>query len=247
MSLAPGSTPLIAGAFDQASTAVQTGNSAAAAQVTTFSTLPVEGSTVFAVMQWKGTSTISSVKDNGDTQTTLSLDKTKTFGSGSSLHTLAIYRGNNIVLPSAGSYTVTFTFSSSSGISLGGGAVTAIGLQPVGPSASNVATASSTTSVSTGACAAPSAGAFFYVFAMGDNSSVNPETVTYTGPGAQRVSNLNGGSQVFALSTFAGNGSQTGTWTTGDSVTYNGAVCAYPAMVIPETMPNQALMRAACW
>lgn len=194
----------------------------------TFLTRPAAGSSVIAALGVNTAgATITSVKDNGTSQSTFTLDVTKT---GSSQHISYIYRADGISLPASGNYTVTVTLSSGSGVSVSAGAASYLGKLAGGPAATSTGTATSA-SVSTGS-ATPTAAGSLFAGTFQDNSGNTTDNPTATnGNFTQQLSEGNGdtGGQVysFADGIVAGTSAQACTWTVASSFTYSAALAVY--------------------
>jgi hypothetical protein len=187
----------------------------ATSQSTAWSVNPTAGNTILIFIQTNGT--ISSVIDNGVSPTTFTLDIQPATSPG-----IHIYRANGITLPASGSYTVTVTTGSATTIMIGG--IEYSGVQPGAPASTNSGTNTSTSVTTGSATGVLCFGGFF------DNTSLNPETITYTGPGTQQFVNTNGsGYWAAACADLISSGSNAHTWTLGDSVLWQGVVAAYNA------------------
>jgi hypothetical protein len=205
----------------------------------TFPTLPTAGATVIAEIAVNGT-TISTVKDNGTSQSTLTLDVSEV---GTSVHTIYTYRADGISLPSSGSYTLTVTLAApGSGVSVSAGAATYLGKLAGGPVSTNVATATST-SVTTNN-GTPSLAGSLFVAAFQNNSGGSADNPTVTNANfTSRLTQGNGGAgQVygFADQIKSGSSADACTWTVGTSATYSAAIAVYsPAVVAvpPAALP----------
>lgn len=203
----------------------------------TWSVNPVPGSKVlFGVAVGSGSAvTVSSVVDNGTTVTTFTQDAVATSGTG--VLKVYIYRGENITLPSAGSYSVTATWSPSGQATAGG--ISYLGLAAGGPTATNTGNATST-SVSTGAVTAGNLDALYFAnFTDGDNN----ETITLTWAGATEqfseptgVTFTNyGQADLIATGDPA---AQTGTWTASGGAVWHAAIAVYDAQPYVSPVPS---------
>jgi hypothetical protein len=195
---------------------VSSGTSATA----TFATNPGAGSTILVFVQTAGT--ITSVVDNGRTSTAFTRDAGTTAGRGA-----YIYRATNITLPASGSYKVTVTTTAATTIQLK--AIEFAGLGS-GPSATNTGSATGTavtTSVTSGGDAV-----FFGGFS--DNSSQNPQALTFNSAGAgfvQDFVNTNGSAYWPAAEASAivtGAATESISWTLGSSSAWGAAIAVYP-------------------
>lgn len=210
---------------DQPSALFAAGGTTAAV---TWSVNPTAGSKVLLAFTFPNAVTVSSVKDNGTSQTTFTQD----LNNGR----LFFFRGDNISLPSSGSYIVTITLSGA------GGGTTAfgysyLGVKSGGPTSSNSGTGTST-SVATGSATPAAAGALFFG-AFEDSSSANPETITLTGSGfIEEATQTNGATLVcggFADKIDSGGPTATPcTWTLGDSVAWVAGIVTYDAASVPS-------------
>jgi hypothetical protein len=203
------------------SAVVQLGSGTAA--TATFSTNPASGNTILVFVQTAGT--ITSVVDNGSTQTAFTMDVFTTSGKGA-----YIFRANNITLPASGSYGVRVAITAASTIQVQ--AIEFAGLASGPPSATNTGsgtgTAVSTSSVTSGGDAV-----FFGGFS--DNSGLNPQSVTFNSAGAgftQDFVNTNGSSYwpaAEASATVTGAATKSISWTTATSSAWGAAIAVYPA------------------
>jgi hypothetical protein len=209
----------------------------------TWATAPTAGSN--ALVYIGSTASVSTVKDNGSTQSTFTQDALSTTDG-----TLAVYRADGIHLPSSGSYTVTVTLSGDAYAHASGR--TYLGMATGGPSATNSGSGTGT-SVATGNVTPPATGSLVAgVFA--DASSANPETITLTTSGASTVySSTNGAADLAGAS--ADNITTTVTaqglaWTIGDSTGWDALVAVYGPAAASSAAPQparavQAVKRAA--
>src|SRR5678815_5191782 len=110
-------------AFDPAATPTPKGvvGSATSLTITWEDTQPTAGSTVIVLVNVSGSVAATSVVDNGTSVSTFSLDKQNTALEGA-----AIYRANNISLPSSGNYSVTISVATAHGIAALGTAYTCL-------------------------------------------------------------------------------------------------------------------------
>lgn len=202
---------------DQKSTLAQV--SSATSLATSWAANPQAGSTVLVFVQVASQPT--SVVDNGTTPSTFTLDKGTLSGKGA-----WIYRANNITLPSAGSYSVTATVASAGTIQIAG--ISYLNVQPGAPTATNNG-GTTGTAVSSGAASPANPGGLVFG-GFSDASSLNPETITFTGsaPLTEEYRSTNGSSfWPFACADGLTGSSQTLTWTLGDSVAWGAAIAAY--------------------
>jgi hypothetical protein len=203
---------------DQVSTLGQSGS--ATTVTTSWSTNPTAGVTVLVFVQC--TQVPTSVVDNGTSQSAFTRDVSTTLGKGAH-----VYRANNISLPASGSYTVTVTTATAATIQTGG--VSYLGVNPGAPTATQNGSGTST-SVSSGS-AGPAAASGLVFGGFSDASGLNPETITYTGPGTQQFVDTNGSAfwPMAAADDLTGS-AQTLTWTLGDSVAWAAVIAAYDAV-----------------
>lgn len=208
----------------------------------TFPSLPTAGSSVVLSMGLNTTGTISSVKDNGTSQSTFTLDVTKT---GASNHKSLIYRADGISLPGSGSYTITVTFTGSVSYSVSASAKSYLGKASGAPVSTNTGTATSTT-VSTGAATPSVAGSLFIAtFQNSSGGSADNPTVTNANFTSEQVNGNGGSGQVFGFADQikTGNSADTCTWTVGTSAVYSSAIAVYSPASAPAA-PAGMLMGA---
>ena len=221
---------------DQLST-VTIANTTGSSFTITFPTRPAAGASVLVTLGLNCTAAISSVKDNGTSQSTFTLDKTET---GSASHISDIYRADGISLPSSGSYVVTVTLASSVAYSVTAGAASYLGKAPGGPVSTNAATATST-SVSTGN-GTPNAAGSLFIATFQDNSGGSADNPTVTNANfTSQLTNGDGTSgQVFGFADQikAASSADACTWTVGTSATYSAAVTVYPAAIVTRDQPG---------
>jgi hypothetical protein len=212
---------------DQKSSLTASSSTGSTSVTITFPTLPTAGSSVIAALgiNFNGTGSVTSVKDNGTSQSTFTQDVTKT---GTANHISYIYRADGISLPSSGSYTITVLLTVT-GASVSLGAASYLGKAAGAPAATNTGTATST-SVSTGSVT-PSLTSSLFVGTFQDNSSGTADNPTVTnGAFTQQLSEGNGSSgQVygFADAIPANTTAEACTWTVGTSATYSAAIAVY--------------------
>lgn len=205
----------------------------------TWAVNPTAGSKVLCACTQVNKLIPTSIVDNGTTPTNLTLDASYQTASRNVL----IYRGDNITLPSTGSYKVTFTYGSATGGAVHYGS-TYLGVKTGAAAGSNNGSATGT-AVSSGAATPTAAGALFFA-AFADASGLNPETITLTGTGfTQEAVNTNGSANVcsgFADKIDAAGPTATAcTWTLGDSVLWQSAIATYDA--IPALLPQGLKIR----
>lgn len=204
---------------DQKSTIGQVGSGTSVA--TTWATAPTAGSTVLVAVQC--VVSITSVADNGSPSRTFTQEK----ASPNSTDGFFIFRANNV--QPGGTYTVTVT-PSAAGHTIQAWGQSYLNVQPGAPTASNNASGTGT-AMSTGAAAPAAAGGLVFG-GFSDDTSLNPETITFTGsaPQTEQVRNTNGSSFAAMAAADALTGtSQNFTWTIGDSQPWGGCVVAYDA------------------
>lgn len=212
---------------DQKSSLTVSASTGSTSVTVTFATLPTAGSSVIAAfgINFNGTGSITSVKDNGTSQSTFTQDVTKI---GSTNHVSYIYRADGISLPSSGSYTLTLVLTVT-GASVSLGAASYLGKAAGAPVATNTGTATSA-SVSTGSVT-PSLTSSLFVGTFQDNSSGTADNPTVTnGAFTQQLSEGNGSlGQVygFADAIPANTTAEACTWTVGTSATYSAAIAVY--------------------
>lgn len=186
----------------------------------TWATAPTAGTK--ALVYVGSTTAISSVKDNGATQSTFTAD-----ASSSTDGFLGVYRADGIHLPSSGSYAVTVTLSGNAYAHAGGR--TYLGMATGGPAATNSGSGTGT-SVATGNVT-PAATGSLVAGVFADASSANPETITLTTSGASTIySSTNGASDLAGASAdniTSGVTAQGLAWTLGDSVGWDALVAVY--------------------
>jgi hypothetical protein len=209
----------------------------------TFPTLPTPGASAFAAIGLNLAGTITSVKDNGVTQSTFTLDVTET---GTTNHISVIYRADGISLPSSGSYALTVALSTT-GASYSAGAATYLGKAAGGPLHTGVSTGTSTT-VNTGSLTPNLSGSLFLA-TFQDNSSGTADNPTNNNANfTQRLSEGNGSlGQVYGFcdGITAGVSAQAANWTVGTSATFSVVLAVYsPNFGAPE-VTSQAAKRAA--
>jgi hypothetical protein len=204
---------------------------------TSWSVNPTAGSTVIVAVLYNHVGTNLSVVDNGTTPSTFTLDASNLV-STSGIH---IFRANNITLPASGSYTVTVTTSSTASTILAGG-WSYLGVQTGAPEATSTASTGTSTAPSTGSVTG-SAGDL-YVGAFADRSALNPETITHNGgpTWTEQFRNTDGATFwpfASADAIIAGSGSNSDTWTLGDSVLWTGVIACYqPAVAVQIASPT---------
>jgi hypothetical protein len=196
---------------------------------TTWGTNPAAGSTILVFLQCE-VGAPTSVVDNGATVTTFTQDAATATGEGA-----YVYRANNIKLPGAGSYAVTVNVGTARTMGLMG--IEYIGVRPGPPHATNTGSATST-AVTTNAVTGENGGLFFGGFS--DASSVNPETMTFnSGSTFTEQGRIVNGSAFWPYALADGQvgsgGSQSMSWTLGDSVAWGAVIATYRAQVAPVT------------
>jgi hypothetical protein len=218
---------------------------AATSVTTSWGTNPVAGQTVICFLQYNGAQANLSVADNGVTASTFTIDAVKASGSPD----IYILRANNITLPASGSYSVTATYTASGAgtASIGGAAYW--GVSPGAPYATNTGTNAGSASVSSGTVT-PAVGGSLFFAAFTDHSSLNPETITLTNASLTEQFTVTNGSSYWACGCAdgipAGTSAQAGTWTLGDSTSWNAAIAVYsPGPPAPPLIVSQAVARAA--
>ena len=153
------------------------GASNATTAVITWAANPAAGAKVLvAVCYNAGTNKVSSVKDNGTTQSKFTLDAN--YNNTSIGATISVYRADGISLPSSGSYKVTVTFSSALYATTAG--YSYLGANTGAPTATNHSTGTSNSAV-TGTATPSKAGALY--FATETDNTGTSETITLTGSG----------------------------------------------------------------
>src|SRR5690242_1964616 len=184
-----------------------------------WSTNPTAGESILVFVQ--SVVTPDSVVDNGSSPTTFTLDVSESTVAG-----IWVYRANGISLPSSGSYAVTVNITGLHTIQVFGREY--IGMQAGPPDATNTGTGTGT-AISSGAAAPSNAGGVVFG-GFSDDTSLNPETITFTGsaPLVEQIHNDNG-SSYWAMGVADGltGSSQTLTWTIGDSQPWNAVIAAY--------------------
>jgi len=174
--------------------------------------------------------TVVSVVDNGTTPTTFTQDASQT--AFTNFHNY-VFRADAVSLPGAGSYTVTVTLSSNTNAYFASGR-SYLGVKAGGPSSTNSATGTTSTAVSSGAVTPAIANALC-VSLFGDQSALNPETITLTSAGwSSQASFTNGGIEAGAVADtiVSGFAAQTATWTLGDATSWLALIATYPPAVI---------------
>ena len=144
--------------------------------VVTWPSSPAAGSKVLVAVAISDYEVITSVKDNGVTQSTFTADVVEGQSGNDSVY---IYRADGITLPGSGAYEVTIELSESQWVTAGG--IAYEGVQAGGPTASNAATNTNTTAV-TGSVTPDAAGALFFAL-FTDSSGSSSETITLGGSG----------------------------------------------------------------
>lgn len=179
------------------------------------------------------TSTISSVKDNGATQSTFTQDALL-----SSSGQYAVYRADGITLPASGSYTVTVTLAGSA-FSMAGGR-TYLGVATGAPTATNHGTGSGT-AIATGNVTPAVTGAVVFG-GFTDATGLDPETITLTTSGGANAAytstngnDLCGGVADNIVTTTTPQGLA---WTIGDSEGWTAAVAVYSPASAPAANPG---------
>jgi hypothetical protein len=221
---------IVLGVSAEAAAAVPTKGQSAVAQVgsgttaaATFSTNPTAGDTILVFVETGGS--INSVVDNGSTPTPFTRDAFTTAGKGA-----YIYRANNISLPASGSYKVTVTTAAASTIQVK--AIEFAGLASGPSSATNTGSGTGTT-VSTNSVTSYGDAVLFGGFS--DNSSQNPQSITFNSAGAgfvQDFVNTNGSAYwpaAEASAVVVGAATKSISWTLGNSSAWGAALAVYPA------------------
>jgi len=199
------------------------GNSAAL--TATYSVNPAAGDKVVVAIWAFATANPSSVKDNGTSVTTFTLDRSKidsTNGFG-----LWVYYGDNVSMPASGAYKVTVTFGSTVDQNFYCAALLGAA------TGASTATASAGPTTST----APSSGATgtgtgnYYIGLFSDATSLTPETINNNWTSSTRELTQTNGStqQAGACNDLIGDGSQTAAWSIGDSVAWDALLAVYAA------------------
>jgi Lysyl oxidase len=202
------------------SAVVQVGSGTTA--TATFSTNPTAGNTILVFVQTAGT--ITSVVDNGSTPTTFTRDAFTTAGKGAYL-----YRANTITLPASGSYKVMVTTTAATTIQVK--AIEFAGLASGPPSSTNTGSGTDT-AVTTNSVTSGGDAVFFGGFS--DNSSQNPQSITFNSAGAgfvQDFVNTNGSAYWPAAEASAivtGAATNLISWTIGSSSAWGAAIAVYP-------------------
>ena len=191
--------------------------------VATFATNPKAGNTILAFIQTAGA--ISSVVDNGSTQTIYTRDAFTIAGRGA-----YVYRANNITPPASGSYTITVTVGSSTTIQVKAiEFANLIAGPPTGSSTRSGAGAAVTTSAVTSARDAVFFGGF------SDTSSQNPQRFAFDSAEAGFVEewrNANGRGYWPAAAADAiasGPSTKSISWTLGSHAAWGAVVAVYPS------------------
>ena len=201
------------------SAAVQVGSGTTA--TATFATNPTAGNTILVFVQTAGT--ITSVVDNGSSSTAFTRDAVTTAGKGA-----YIYRANTITLPASSSYKVTVTTAALATIQVK--AIEFAGLVSGPPSATN--TGSGTGTAVTSSVTSTGDAVFFGGFS--DNSTQNPQSITFDSTGAgfvQDFVNTNGSAYWPAAEASAivtGAATESISWTLGSSSAWGAAIAVYP-------------------
>lgn len=202
-----------------------TGATGNAGSVTiTWATLPTSGSKAIVVIQ-AGT-VVSTVLDNGAVQSTFTLDQHFSGPGGDA----DIYRADGIHLPGAGSYSVTATFTAP-GLFVAAGR-TYLGVAGGAPAAFN--SNSGTGLTETTGNVTPLVTGSLLVGGFANDSGLNPETITLTTSGANALFTNSNGTTLCGGSADnipVGTTAQGFTWTTGDSVDWEGHVAVYSPAV----------------
>lgn len=168
---------------DQTATGI--GGSGAGPFTITWPANPAAGSKVLVYVSIGGgpaAQVIASVKDNGATQSTFTLDATETDNNGDFSN---VYRADNITLPATGNYQVTVTVSPASTTFYNMGGRSYTGVAAGAPTATNVNSGTGT-SVTTGNVTPAVVGALV-VGKYQTDSGANPATSTLTTSGANQI------------------------------------------------------------
>lgn len=204
----------------------------------TWGTNPVAGAKVLVFVY--SSVTVTSVQDNGSTVTTFTGDLNNAGSSGWAY----IYRGDNIRLPSSGSYAVTVTFSATaSTILLAGRSYT--GVASGAPAATGTTSGSSSTP-SSGSATPTTANSLVAGFFV-DGASAS-ETITLTTSGANSVYSSSAGTVVDGAAADnipAATTSQSIAWSLSATQSWGGLVAVYspagttaPVAAQPLTPPG---------
>lgn len=208
-----------------------TGQSVEAATITlTWATRPAAGSKALVVIGAPDV-TVSTVKDNGTTQSTFTADASASVGVYP--WNMCVYRADGISLPASGSYTVTVTLSGTD-YAIASGA-TYLGVATGGPTATNSNSGSAGTSVTTGNVT-PSVTGALIIGGFADDSGVDPESITLTTSGATALyTSTNGNFEPGAVAEHIVTAAtaQGLAWTLGDSVNWAAVLAVYPPASAP--------------
>lgn len=151
-----------------------------------WATLPTAGSSAFVQVGLAGAGTITSVIDNGTSPTTFTRDAIDTPNG-----VVSLYRGNNITLPSSGSYHVTIVTTGGGAVDYHAGGATFTGLAGGSPTSTiNTSTATST-AVTTGNLTPVTSGDL-QIGSFADAGATQTITINTTGSAASVFTQLNG-------------------------------------------------------
>lgn len=154
-----------------------------------WATLPTAGSSAFVQVGLAGAGTITSVIDNGTSPVTFTRDAIDTPNG-----VVSLYRGNNITLPSSGSYHVTIVTTGGGAVDYHAGGATFTGLAGGSPTSTiNTSTATST-AVTTGNLTPAHIGDLL-IGSFADAGGT--QTITLTTSGANSVFSQTNGNTAF--------------------------------------------------
>ena len=190
-----------------------------------------------AVATGDGANAISTVKDNGTSQSTFAEDGV--YNDATNGYSVYVYRADGISLPASGSYIVTITLSPAKYVTAAGYSYT--GVKAGAPAGTNNgASTTGSNSVATGAVTPASAGALYFALATTD-SSLPSETITLTGAGFAEQATENDGAVSVTLALAdkidsGGPASTQCTWTLGDTVNWDALIAVYDAIPVPPSL-----------
>lgn len=211
--------------LDKLATAGNTGGSSLSAAAT-WSTNPTAGSKAIVVVAWEQSNgALTSVKDNGSTVSTFTQDLLLTDSTNGI--SVAVYRADNIHLPSSGSYTVTATLANYTYAFVAG--ATWAGVATGGPAATQHAGPTTGTAVNSGN-ATPAAANSLAIGGVVDSYS---QDITFTvGPGWTTLGYQNNGSTFLAAAAeyqiqSGGPTALAATWTAAQSAAWDAIIAVY--------------------
>lgn len=155
-----------------------------------WATLPTAGSSAFVQVALAGAGTITSVTDNGTSPVTFTRDVIDTPNG-----VVSLYRGNNITLPSSGSYHVTIVTTGGGAVDYHAGGATFTGLAGGSPT-STINTSNATSLSVTSGNLTPAHSGDLLLGSFADDGGT--QTITLTTSGAASVFSQPNGNTAFA-------------------------------------------------